>query len=113
MDPDVPLVVPEVNAERLAAQGHIANPNCTDDHHGRGGLAAASRRPRIRRIVVATYQAASGAGAQAMHELEDQARDRAAGKEVTPKVFPHQIAFNLFSHNTKVARTATTRKRTR
>jgi aspartate-semialdehyde dehydrogenase len=103
MAPDVPLVVPEVNAGDLALHhGLIANPNCT------AALLATAVWPihqaaGIRRIVVATYQAASGAGAQAMQELEDQVRDYAAGKEITPKVFPHQIAFNLFSHNTKVA----------
>ncbi|HYV67502.1 MAG TPA: Asd/ArgC dimerization domain-containing protein, partial [Myxococcales bacterium] len=57
----------------------------------------------MKRIVVSTYQSASGAGAAAMQELEDQARDFAAGKEIKRSVFPHQIAFNVFSHNTKVA----------
>ncbi|MGH8429489.1 MAG: aspartate-semialdehyde dehydrogenase, partial [Solimonas sp.] len=82
--------------------GLIANPNCT------AAVLATAVWPihlaaGIRKIVVATYQAASGAGAQAMQELEDQVRAYAAGKEITRKVFPHQIAFNLFSHNTKVA----------
>ena len=103
MVPDVPLVVPEVNAGDLALhKGLIANPNCTA-----AVLAMAvwpiHQAAGIRRIVVATYQAASGAGAQAMQELEDQVRDYAAGRAIAPKVFPHQIAFNLFSHNTKVA----------
>ena len=57
----------------------------------------------IKKIVVSTYQSASGAGAAAMQELEDQVHQYAEGKEVTRSVFPHQIAFNLFSHNTKVA----------
>jgi len=57
----------------------------------------------VKRIVVSTYQSASGAGAAAMQELEDQARDFAAGKDIKRSVFPHQIAFNVFSHNTKVA----------
>ena len=57
----------------------------------------------VKRIIVSTYQSASGAGAAAMAELEDQVGEIAAGKPVTKKVFPHQIAFNVFSHNTKVA----------
>jgi aspartate-semialdehyde dehydrogenase len=102
MDPTVPLVVPEVNARDLAHHGGvIANPNCT------AAILATAVWPihqaaGIRRIVVATYQSASGAGAQAMQELEDQVRDHVAGKAIEPKVFPHQIAFNLFSHNTKI-----------
>jgi aspartate-semialdehyde dehydrogenase len=103
MDPKVPLVVPEVNAGDLARHdGLIANPNCTA-----AVLAVAvwpiHKAAGVKKIVVSTYQAASGAGAQAMQELEDQVRDYAAGKPVERKVFPHQIAFNLFSHNTKVA----------
>jgi aspartate-semialdehyde dehydrogenase len=102
MDPTVPLVVPEVNAGDLARHGGlIANPNCT------AAILATAVWPihqvaGIRKIVVATYQSASGAGAQAMQELEDQVRDYADGKEIERKVFPHQIAFNLFSHNTKI-----------
>jgi aspartate-semialdehyde dehydrogenase len=102
MDPTVPLVVPEVNAGDLARHGGvIANPNCT------AAILATAVWPihqaaGIRKIVVATYQSASGAGAQAMQELEDQVRDHVAGKEIERKVFPHQIAFNLFSHNTKI-----------
>lgn len=103
MDPTVPLVVPEVNAGDLAKHGGvIANPNCC------AAILAAAVWPihlaaGIRKIVVSTYQSASGAGAQAMQELEDQVRDHVAGREIERKVFPHQIAFNLFSHNTKVA----------
>jgi aspartate-semialdehyde dehydrogenase len=103
MDPKVPLVVPEVNAADLAHHdGLIANPNCC----------AAILVPAVwpihraagaRKIVMSSYQSASGAGAQAMQELEDQVRDHAAGKPLERNVFPHQIAFNLFSHNTKVA----------
>ncbi len=80
----------------------IANPNCT------AAILATAVWPihqvaGIRKIVVSTYQSASGAGAAAMQELEDQTRQYAEGKDVTRSVFPHQIAFNLFSHNTKVA----------
>jgi aspartate-semialdehyde dehydrogenase len=103
MAPDVPLVVPEVNAGDLKKhRGVIANPNCT------AAILATAVWPihqavGIRRIIVSTYQAASGAGAAAMRELEDQTHEYAEGKEITKSVFPHQIAFNVFSHNTPVA----------
>jgi aspartate-semialdehyde dehydrogenase len=103
MDPNVPLVVPEVNARDLRRHnGLIANPNCT------AAILATAVWPihqavGVRRIIVSTYQAASGAGAAAMRELEDQTHEYAEGKEITKSVFPHQIAFNVFSHNTKVA----------
>jgi len=103
MDPNTPLVVPEVNARDLKRHnGVIANPNCT------AAILATAVWPihqavGIRKIVVATYQSASGAGAAAMRELEEQVHQYAEGKEVTHTVFPHQIAFNLFSHNTRVA----------
>jgi aspartate-semialdehyde dehydrogenase len=103
MDPSVPLVVPEVNPGDLRRhKGLIANPNCT------AAILATAVWPihqavGIRRIVVSTYQAASGAGAAAMRELEEQMHEYAEGKEITKSVFPHQIAFNVFSHNTKVA----------
>jgi aspartate-semialdehyde dehydrogenase len=103
MDPNTPLVVPEVNPGDLRKhKGVIANPNCT------AAILAVAVWPihqavGIRRIIVSTYQSASGAGAAAMQELEDQTREHAAGKEITHSVFPHQIAFNVFSHNTKVA----------
>ena len=60
---------------------------------------------KIKRIVSATYQAASGAGAKAMQELEDQSREIMDGKPATKKAFPHQIAFNLFSHNSRTDET--------
>jgi len=103
MDPNVPLVVPEVNPGDLRKhKGLIANPNCT------AMILAVAIWPihqavGIRRVIVSTYQSASGAGAAAMRELEDQAREYAEGKEITKSVFPHQIAFNVFSHNTKMA----------
>jgi aspartate-semialdehyde dehydrogenase len=94
--------VPEVNPGDLRRhKGVIANPNCT------AAILATAVWPihqavGIRRIIVSTYQSASGAGAAAMQELQDQAREYAEGKEITHSVFPHQIAFNVFSHNTKV-----------
>ncbi|MBN1489385.1 MAG: aspartate-semialdehyde dehydrogenase [Phycisphaerae bacterium] len=102
MDPDTPLVVPEVNPEDVKAhKGIIANPNCSTIIMVVPVFALHKVNP-VRRMVVSTYQAASGAGYQAMVELEQQSRDVLAGKPVTPKVLPHQIAFNLFNHNSKV-----------
>lgn len=102
MDPGVPLVVPEVNGGDLALhKGIIANPNCSAAIMC-VPLWPLHRAARIRRIVVSTYQAASGAGAKAMAELESQARDVLDGKPAKQEAFPHQIAFNVFSHNTKV-----------
>ncbi len=102
MDPKVPLVVPEINpADIQKHQGIIANPNCSTI------IMLVPIHPihkinHIKRIIVSTYQAASGAGAKAMQELETQSRDVLAGKKARKEVFPHQIAFNLFSHNSAV-----------
>ncbi len=102
MDPQVPLVVPEINPEDIAKnKGIIANPNCSTIIMI-VPLFPLHKAAKIRRIVAATYQAASGAGAKAMQELEDQSREILAGKKAKPKVFPHQIAFNLFSHNSAI-----------
>ncbi|MDR1070733.1 MAG: aspartate-semialdehyde dehydrogenase [Gracilibacteraceae bacterium] len=96
MRPDVPLVVPEVNAADIRGHnGIIANPNCSTI------ILAVAVKPiedaaRIRRLVVSTYQAVSGAGRDGMTELEDQLRCWAAGEPISPhRVFPYQIAFNL------------------
>jgi len=102
MDPKVPLVVPEINPQ--AVRGHagiIANPNC---------CAIISITPlwpihksnRIERLQMATYQAASGAGAAAMEELRESTRAYLEGRGYENKVLPHPYAFNLFSHNTRV-----------
>jgi len=102
MDPDVPLVVPEVNPEDVRAhRGVIANPNCTTI------IMLVPLKPlhdlsRIRRIMVSTYQSASGAGARAMEELRVQAGEVLAGRTPQPEVLPHRIAFNLFSHNSDI-----------
>ena len=102
MDPDVPLVVPEVNPDdALAHKGIIANPNCSTILLLMA-LAPLHRKWPVRRVVVSTYQAASGAGAAAMQELETQTSDILAGKPAVPSIFPHPIAFNLFSHNTAI-----------
>lgn len=105
MDPNVPLVVPEVNPDdALAHNGIIANPNCSTIILLMA-LTPLHRRWPVKRVVVSTYQAASGAGAQAMRELEEQTADILAGKPAQKDVFPHQIAFNLFSHNTNINET--------
>ena len=108
MTDGVPLVVPEVNPDAITTAniglgedqqaGIIANPNCstiimllavTPIHRAVG----------VKRIVCSTYQAASGAGAAAMAELEQQTREVLEGKTPTCDIFPQQYAFNLFSHN--------------
>jgi aspartate-semialdehyde dehydrogenase len=102
MDDDVPLVVTEVNpAEAFRHNGIIANPNCV------AIIAAVAlwplhRQNRIRRIIAATYQSASGAGAAAMAELKDATGAWLAGQPHVPRVLPHPYAFNVFSHNTAV-----------
>jgi aspartate-semialdehyde dehydrogenase len=97
------LVVPEINPQDISKhKGIIANPNCSTIIMV-VPIFPLHRRNRIRRVVVATYQAASGAGRQAMRELEIQTREILEGKkDLTKKAFPHQIAFNLFSHNSAV-----------
>ncbi|MGB9866479.1 MAG: aspartate-semialdehyde dehydrogenase [Bacillota bacterium] len=98
MEPRVPLVVPEVNPEdAFSHEGIIANPNCSTIQMV-VVLNPIHRRVRIRRIVVSTYQAVSGTGAKAIFELEEQLRDWVAGKSLSWKVYPHQIAFNALPH---------------
>ena len=96
MDPEVPLVVPECNAEDAlyCPRNIIANPNCTTIIM-LVALQPILRLSPIRRIRVATYQAASGAGAAAMAELEEQYRQVLNGEEVTVSRFPHQLAMNM------------------
>ena len=99
MDNDVPLVVPEVNAEDAlnAPRRIIANPNCTTIQMV-VALAALEKVAHIRRVRVATYQSASGAGATAMAELEAQHASLAKGEEPTVEKFAHQLAFNVIPH---------------
>ena len=102
MDPDVPLVIPEINANRIREhKGIIANPNCSAIT-ALVPLWPIHRRNRIRRMIVSTYQASSGAGAAAMQELVESTRAYLDGKPFTPKVIPHPYAFNVFSHNTAI-----------
>ncbi|MBQ7722155.1 MAG: aspartate-semialdehyde dehydrogenase [Kiritimatiellae bacterium] len=95
---DVPLVVPQVNAEDLEwHHGVIANPNCTTAIMLEA-VAPLHRAKKLRRLVAATYQAASGAGAKGMEELEEQMKEIVAGKEPTVSAFQHQLTFNLIPH---------------
>ncbi|MBS1715987.1 MAG: aspartate-semialdehyde dehydrogenase [Armatimonadetes bacterium] len=102
MDPAVPLVVPEINFDAIGPDDKlIANPNCSAIILL---MAVAPLRAlgRIERLIVSTYQSASGGGAAMMQDLLDQTRDYLEGRPVEPKVTPHPYAFNLFSHNTAV-----------
>ncbi len=95
MDSEVPLVVPEVNAEDIKEhKGIIANPNCSTIQMV-VALYPLHRVNPIKRVIVDTYQAVSGTGAAAMEELSEQARLVLEGRSVVPHVYPHQIAFNL------------------
>ena len=99
MDEDVPLIVPEINPEAATKhQGIIANPNCTTILMGVAIYPLHQVQP-IKRIVVSTYQSASGAGARAMEEAKVQARDILDGKQPKAEILPYPIAFNLFPHN--------------
>lgn len=99
MEEDVPLVVPEVNASDALNRPRniIANPNCTTIQMV-VALQAIENLTHIRRVHVATYQAASGAGAQAMKELENQYRQVLNGEEVTVNKFAYQLAYNVIPH---------------
>lgn len=97
-DPDVPLVVPQVNAEDLDwNKGVIANPNCTTAIMLEA-VAPLHKAKGLKRLIASTYQAASGAGAPGLAELENQIRDYAAGRPLTVKAFQHQLMYNLIPH---------------
>ena len=98
LEESVPLVVPEINAQdALSHQGIIANPNCTT------AITLMALHPLhqafgVERVFASTYQAVSGTGAQAIVELENQVRQLSQGENVSPEVYPHQIAFNVLPH---------------
>ena len=100
MEPDVPLIVPEVNPHAIAQfekRGIISNPNCTTI------VMVVPLKPlhdygRVRRVIASSYQAVSGAGGSAIRELEEQVRAYVHGRPLEVMVFPYQIAFNLFPH---------------
>jgi aspartate-semialdehyde dehydrogenase len=98
MDPGVPLVVPEVNPHDLAwHKGIIANPNCSTIQMV-VALKPIHDAARIKRVVVTTFQSVSGTGKKAMDELLNQTRDILNFKDITPVIYPHQIAFNCLPH---------------
>jgi aspartate-semialdehyde dehydrogenase len=102
MDPKVPLVIPEINAGRIRDhKGIIANPNCAAIT-ALVPLWPIHRENRIKRLIISTYQAASGAGAAAMEELVESTRASLEGEAYQQKVLPHPYAFNLFNHNTPI-----------
>nr|WP_314445144.1 aspartate-semialdehyde dehydrogenase [uncultured Sphingomonas sp.] len=100
MDPDVPLIVPEVNPEALAgytARNIIANPNCSTAQMV-VALKPLHDAAGIKRVVVSTYQSVSGSGKQGMDELFNQSRNIFVGDSVEPAFYPKQIAFNVIPH---------------
>jgi aspartate-semialdehyde dehydrogenase len=102
MDPDVPLVIPEINAVRIREHnGIVAVPNCAAITV-LVPLWPIHRDNRIKRVMLSTYQAASGAGAAAMEELVESTRASLSGRPYPPRVMPHPYAFNLFNHNTAI-----------
>ncbi len=102
MDPEVPLVVPEVNWDAVQPEHRlIANPNCSAIILLMA-LAPLTRLGHVERVIVSTYQSASGGGAAMMEDLLRQTRDALDGLPPRPEVTPHAYAFNLFSHNTPV-----------
>ena len=99
---DVPLVVPEVNPEKIKEhKGIIANPNCSTIIMN-VAVWPLYKLSKIKRVVVSTYQAASGAGAAAMRELEQQAKDWVNDDDITQDIFGRQYIFNLFCHNSDI-----------
>jgi aspartate-semialdehyde dehydrogenase len=102
MDPDVPLIIPEINSKRISDhRGIIANPNCSAIT-ALVPLWPVHRENRIKRLILSTYQAASGAGAAAMEELVASTRASLDGQDYQRKVLPHSYAFNLFNHDSAI-----------
>jgi aspartate-semialdehyde dehydrogenase len=102
MDPNVPLVIPEINGRRIREhKGIVAVPNCSAIT-ALVPLWPIHQQNRIKRLIISTYQAASGGGAAAMEELVESTRANLRGEVYPPKVLPHPYAFNLFSHNTAI-----------
>ncbi|HHN47025.1 MAG TPA: aspartate-semialdehyde dehydrogenase [Planctomycetes bacterium] len=98
MDPEVPLVIPEINAEAARKhKGIIANPNCTTIIMA-VAVYPIHKAAGVKRLIVASYQATSGAGQKAMQELDDQVKAYSAGKPMQAEAFPYQIAFNVLPH---------------
>ena len=103
MKDGIPLVVPEVNPEQIHRHvGIIANPNCSTIIMN-VPVWPLHKVNRVKRVIVSTYQAVSGAGAWGLYELDAQLKAYAEGRTIVKEKFPHQIANNIFSHNTKIA----------
>jgi aspartate-semialdehyde dehydrogenase len=103
MKEGIPLVVPEVNPEQIHKHsGLIANPNCSTIIMN-VPVWPLHKVNRVKRVIVSTYQAVSGAGAWGLYELDAQMKAYATGQSVAKEKFPHQILNNVFSHNTKIA----------
>ena len=103
MKEGIPLVVPEVNPEQIHKHsGLIANPNCSTIIMN-VPVWPLHKVNRVKRVIVSTYQAVSGAGAWGLYELDAQMKAHASGQAVRKEKFPHQILNNVFSHNTKIA----------
>lgn len=103
MDANVPLIVPEVNPDAVAThKGIVANPNCTTILMSLAVYPLHRIQP-IQRLIAATYQSASGAGARAMEEVKVQARAILDGQAAVPEILPYPLAFNLFPHNSPMA----------
>ncbi|MEO8205795.1 MAG: aspartate-semialdehyde dehydrogenase [Chthoniobacterales bacterium] len=110
MEESVPLIVPEINgADIKTHQGIIANPNCTTAVTLMA-LFPLHRKAGVKRVLASSYQAVSGTGAQAIEELTRQVGEIGAGKPVTKKVYPHQIAFNVIPHVDSFLETGYTRE---
>ncbi len=102
LSPDIPLIVPEINPDAVRRhKGLIANPNCCAII-AITPLWTIHKKYKIRRLIISTYQAASGAGAPAMNELRESTKAFLAGEAYTPKVLPHPYAFNVFNHDSAV-----------
>ena len=102
MDADVPLVVPEINADAIKThKGIIANPNCSTII-GITPIWPVHKVNPVKRIVASTYQAVSGAGWQAMEELKEQVGKFLNNEPIEPRAFKHQCAFNVFSHDSDI-----------
>jgi len=111
MNPEVPLVVPEINPDSVDNhRGIIANPNCTTILLG-VAIWPLHQVQAIERVVVSTYQSASGAGARAMEEVKQQAQAILDNRQPPTNSFPYPLAFNLFPHNTPINGQGTARKK--
>jgi len=111
MEPDVPLVIPEINAEDIQQHsGLIANPNCTTAV-ALMALYPLHRAFGVRRVFAASYQAVSGSGARAISELRSQVKAAAENQMPVAEVYPHPIAFNVLPHVDSFLRAGIRRKK--